>query len=122
MTEIHSFKPLEQAILEGEKELKVTTPKFLIACAVAEKCHAEPDAIKRLIGLAMEERNGYRQSNSETTYTVLSDKGRPFMIRLTLSTIADALHIIKILNELYASIKVRQDEDGHLTGMVDIVT
>ncbi|MBR6979488.1 MAG: hypothetical protein IKH88_06605 [Prevotella sp.] len=121
MTEIHSFKPLEQAILEGEKELKVTTPKFLIACAVAEKCQADPDAIKRLIGFVMEERNGIRHSNPETTYTLLSDKGRPFMVRLTLSTIADALHIIKILNQLYASIKVQEDENGHLTGMIDIL-
>ena len=121
MTEIHSFKPLEQAILEGEKELKVTTPKFLVACAVAEKCHADPEAVKRLIGLVMENRNGYRQSNPEMTYTLLSDKGRPFMTRITLSTIADALHIIKILNQLYASIKVQKDEDGHLTGMVDIL-
>ena len=121
MTEIHSFKPLEQAILEGEKELKVTTPKFLIACAVAEKCHADPEAVKRLIGLVMENRNGYRQPNPEMAYTLLSDKGRPFMTRITLSTIADALHIIKILNQLYASIKVQKDEDGHLTGMVDIL-
>ena len=121
MTEIHSFKPLEQAILEGEKELKVTTPKFLVACAVAEKCHVDPEAVKRLIGLVMENRNGYRQPNPEMAYTLLSDKVRPFITRITLSTIADALHIIKILNQLYASIKVQKDEDGHLTGMVDIL-
>lgn len=122
MTEIHSFKPLEQAILEGEKELRVTTSKFLVACAVAEKCHADPDAVKRLIGMVMEKRNGNRQYNPEMTYTLLSEKGRPYTTGISLTTIADALHIIKILNELYASIKVQKDEDGHLTGMIGIVT
>jgi hypothetical protein len=122
MTEVHSFKPLEQAILEGEKELKITTPKFLLACVVAEKCQAEPEAIKRLIGLVMDERNGVRHPSFETTYTLLSDKGRPYTTRLSLSAISDALHIIKILNALYASIKVQTDENGFLTGMVDIIT
>ena len=122
MTEVHSFKPLEQAILEGEKELKITTPKFLLACAVAEKCQAEPEAIKRLIGLVMDERNGVRHPSFETTYTLLSDKGRPYATHLTLSAISDALHITKILNALYASIKVQTDENGFLTGIVDIIT
>ncbi|MBR6980052.1 MAG: hypothetical protein IKH88_09495 [Prevotella sp.] len=47
MTEINSYKPLERAILAGEKEVKISTPKFLLACAVAEKCHANPSYTNR---------------------------------------------------------------------------
>ena len=121
MIGIHSYKPLEQAILAGEKEVKVTTPKFLIACAVAEECQADPDATKRLIGMVMEGKR-FHQHNPEMTQTLLSGKGRAYKMRVTLTAIADALHIIKILNELYAFVKVKKDDEGHLTGLVEIVT
>lgn len=121
MTGIHSYKPLEQAILAGEKEVKVTTPKFLIACAVAEECQADPNAAKRLIGMVMEEKR-FHQHTPEMAHTLLSGKGRTYKMRVTLTAIADALHIIKILNELYAFIKVQKDDEGHLTGMIEIVT
>ncbi len=121
MTGIHSYKPLEQAILAGEKEVKVTTPKFLIACAVAEECQADPDAAKRLIGIVMEGKR-YHQYNPDMTYTLLSGKGRAYKMRVTLTAIADALHIIKILNELYAFVKVQKDDEGHLTGVIEIVS
>ena len=122
MTEVHSYKPLEQAILEGEKEVKVTTPKFLIACAVAEKCIADPSFTNKLIGLVMDQRKGNRQFHTETTFTLLGDKGKSYTQRVTLTSIADAINIIKILDGLYASIKLQKDDDGHLTGVMDIVT
>jgi len=121
MTEINSYKPLERAILAGEKEVKITTPKFLLACAVTEKCHANPSYTNRLIGLVMEEKR-QRHYNPETTYTVLSDKGRPHKQHVLLSTIADALHVAKILDGLYVTISLHKNDDGHLTGMMDIVT
>ena len=37
MITVNSYKPLEQAIKDGEKTVKVEAPKFLVACAVAEK-------------------------------------------------------------------------------------
>ena len=122
MTEVNSYKPLEQAILDGDREVKITTPKFLIACAVAEKCLADPSYANRLIGLVMDQRNGIRQYSQEMAYSQLCFKGRPYTLRVTLTTIADALHIIKILDGLYASIKVQKDDEGHLTGMMEIVT
>ena len=123
MTEVHSYKPLEQAILNGEKEVKVTNPKFIIACAVAEKCLADPSYADKLIGIVMDRRNGNHQYSPEMlSYTLLNDKGKPYVLRVTLTAIADALHIIKILDGLYASIKVQKNDEGHMTGMMEIVT
>ena len=38
MTEVKSKKPLLEAIQNGEQNIKVADPKFLLACLVAEEC------------------------------------------------------------------------------------
>lgn len=54
-------------------------------------------------------------------YSLLSVKGKIYTLRVTLTTIADTIHIIKILDGLYASIKVQKDDEEHLTGLMEIV-
>lgn len=121
MTEISGYKPLEQAIMNGEKEVKVSSSKFLMACAVAGKCQADPSNINKLIGLVMSEKGDRRQYNPETTCSLLNYRGRPFTQQVTLTTIADALHVIKILDALYVTISLQKDDNGNLTGIVDII-
>ena len=41
MTEVKSKKPLLEAIQNGEQDIKVTAPNFLLACLVAEECDNE---------------------------------------------------------------------------------
>ena len=119
MTEITGYKPLEQAIMNGEKEVKVPSSKALLAYAVAEKCQADRSVVNKLIGMVMAAKGDRRQYNPETTYTLLSVKGKPYTQHVTLSTIADALHIMKILDALYVSISLQKDENGHLNGIVN---
>lgn len=121
MTEIVGYKPLEMAIMNGEKTVKIASPKFLMACAVAEKCQTDRSSINNLVGLVMAAKGDKRQYNEETTVSLLNYKGKPVTQLVTLTTIADALHILKILDALYVSISVQKNDDGHLTGIVNII-
>lgn len=121
MTEIVGYKPLEQAIINGEKKVKIVSPRLLMACAVAEKCQSDYTSFDNLVGLVMAAKSDKRQYNKNTTYYLLNNKGKPFTQHVTLTTIADALHIIKILDALYITISPQKNDDGHLTGIVNII-
>ena len=47
MTEVKSKKPLLEAIQNGEQNIKVTDPKFLLACLVAEECDNDKSNVKK---------------------------------------------------------------------------
>ena len=57
MTTVNSFKPLGQAIMDGEQTVKVETPRFLAACAVAEKCSGIPERIKSFLDLLLKKQS-----------------------------------------------------------------
>lgn len=121
MTIVNSYKPLEQAIKDGEKTVKVETPKFLVACAVAEKCGGLPEHIKSFLDLLLKRQNWDANSYSELYYPILSDKGRVFRIRLNISLCADALKVMGLLKQYGAGLRVCRNEEGAMTGEMEIL-
>ena len=121
MTTVNSYKPLEQAIKDGEKTVKVEAPKFLVACAVAEKCKSMTGRIKSFLDLLLNRQNRDANGYSELYYPILSDKGRVFRIRLNISLCADALKVMDILRQYGAGLQVCRNEEGALTGEVKII-
>ena len=57
MTEVKSKKPLLEAIQNGEQNIKVTGPKFLLACLVAEKCDNDKSNIKKFLNVILGSEN-----------------------------------------------------------------
>lgn len=110
-----------QAIKDGEKTIKVETPKFLVACAVAEKCEGLPGRIRPFLDLLLNKESRDANGYSELYYPILSDKGKVFRIRLTISLCADALKVMNILRQYGAGLQVCRNEDGAMTGEVQIV-
>ena len=92
MITVNSYKPLEQAIKDGEKTVKVEAPKFLVACAVAEKCEGMTGRIKSFLDLL-----------------------------LNRSLCADALKVMDILRQYGAGLQVCRNEEGALTGEMQII-
>ena len=121
MTTVNSYKPLGQAIKDGEKKVKVDTPRFLVACAVAEKCEGMTGRIKSFLDLLQNRQDRDANGYSELYYPILNDKGRIFRVRLNISLCADALKVMDILRQYGAGLQVCRNEDGTLTGEVQIV-
>ena len=121
MTTVNSYKPLEQAIKDGEKTVKVEAPKFLVACAVAEKCEGMTGRIKSFLDLLLNRQSRDANGYSELYYPILSDKGRVFRIRLNISLCADALKGMDILRQYGAGLQVCRNEEGALTGEMQII-
>ncbi len=121
MTEVLSYKPLEQAIENGEETVKVTSTKFLLACAVAEKCDFEPANIDMLISLVMDAKNGcFVKDNPHYTFPLLNSKGRTFRMPINLTILSVALRVMQILNDKEATVSLQKDENGNLTGVMNI--
>lgn len=121
MTTVNSYKPLEQAIMNGENTIKVDNHKFLVACAVAEKCEGLPDNIKTFLDLLLQHKNKTARDYSSLYYPVINDKGKTFQIRLTISLCADALKIMNILRKYGVGIETARNEEGTMTGEMQII-
>ena len=57
MTEVKSKKPLLEAIQNGEQNIKVTDPKFLLACMVAEKCDNDKSNVRKFLNVILGSEN-----------------------------------------------------------------
>ena len=121
MTIVNSYKPLEQAIKDGETTIKIETPKFLVACAVAERCGGLPNQIKNFLDLLLKKQGRDASDYSELYFPILNDKGKTFRIRLSISLCADALKIMDILKQYGAGLEVIRNEEGVMTGEVQIL-
>ena len=122
MTEVKSKKPLLEAIQNGEQIIKVTAPKFLLACLVAEECDNDKSNIKKFLDSILGSRNwGYTQDRPSLRVSLVNEKGKVWWMFIDLSMCSTALGIIDILNDTYAKIKVEKDERGNLTGYVEIL-
>ena len=121
MTTVNSYKPLEQAIMNGENTIKVDTPKFLVACAVAEKCKGLPDNIKAFLDLLVQHKNKTTRDYSSLYYPIVNDKGKTFQIRLTISLCADAIKIMGILNKYGVGLQTSRNGEGAMTGEMQII-
>ena len=122
MTEVKSKKPLLEAIQNGEQIIKVTAPKFLLSCLVAEECDNDKSNIKKFLDSILGSRNWvYTQDRPSLRVSLVNEKGKVWWMFINLSICSTALGIIDILNDTYAKIKVEKDERGNLTGNVEIV-
>ena len=123
MTEVKSKKPLLEAIQNGEHNIKVTAPKFLLACLVAEECDNDKTNVKKFLNVILRSREGiYMQDRRPIKVSLVNEKGKVWWMFINLSICSTALGIIDILNDTYAKIKVEKDENGNLTGNVEIVS
>jgi hypothetical protein len=122
MTEVKSKKPLLEAIQNGEQNIKVTDPKFLLACLVAEKCDNDKSNVKKFLNVILGSKNVIdMQERPQIRVGMVNEKGKVWWMFINLSICSTALGIIDILNDTYAKIKVEKDERGNLTGNVEIV-
>ena len=122
MTEVNSKKPLLEAIQNGEQNIKVTDPKFLLACLVAEKCDNDKSNVKKFLNVIFGSKNGiFTQGRPQIRVGVVNEKGKVRWLFINLTICSTALGIIDILNDTYAKIKVEKDENDNLTGNVEIV-
>ena len=121
MTTVNSFKPLGQAIEDGEQTVKVETPRFLAACAVAEKCSGIPERIKSFLDLLLKKQSREEKACSDLYYPVLGDKGRILQVRLNISLCADALKVMDVLKQHGTGLQVCRNENGTMTGEVQII-
>ena len=121
MTIVNSYKPLGQAIKDGEKTVKVGTPRFLVACAVVEKCQGIPERIKSFLDLLLNNQSWDANVYSELYYPIISEKGKIFRIRLNISLCADALKVMSLLKQYGAGLQVCRNEEGAMTGEMQII-
>ena len=121
MTTVNSFKSFDQAIKDGEENIKIETPRLLVACAVAERCGGIPNQIKNFLDLLLKKQGRDASDYSELYLPLLNDKGKTYRIRLTLSFCADALKIMGILKQYGAELQVGRNEEGVMTGEVRIL-
>ncbi len=122
ITEVKSNKPLLEAIQNGEQNIKVTDPKFLMACLVAEECDNDKSNVKKFLNIIFDSKNGvFTQEKPQIRVGVVNEKGKIQWMFITLSICATALGILDILTDTYTKINVEKDEKGILTGNVEII-
>ena len=123
MTEIQSFKALEQAITEGETSIMLTQEKILTACAMAERCGFDKMNIGRYIGLVQAaQRDKYVRRDPDFSIGLLNDQGKPYKTFINLTILANTLRIIQLLDDLHARLSLNKDENGNFTGVAAITT
>lgn len=122
MIEVSSKKPLLAAIQSGEQAVRVTDPKFLLACMVAQECGNDKNNIKKFLSLIQASNNGdYNVDPSFLKIGLAQKNGRVKWVDITLSACATALGIMDILESNHSAVKVVRTVDGLLTGEVQIV-
>jgi len=57
MKEVKSKKPFLEAIQNGELQIKITDPKFLMACLVAEECENDKGNVKKFLTTILARKN-----------------------------------------------------------------
>ncbi len=123
MIEVSSKKPLLAAIQSGEQAVRVTDPKFLLACMVAQECGNDKNNIKKFLSLIQASNNGdYNVDPSFLKIGLAQKNGRVKWVDITLSACATALGIMDILESNHSAVKVVRTVDGLLTGEVQIVS
>ena len=123
MIEVSSKKPLLAAIQSGEQAVRVTDPKFLLACMVAQECGNDKNNIKKFLSLIQARNNGdYNVDPSFLKIGLAQKNGRVKWVDITLSACATALGIMDILESNHSAVKVVRTVDGLLTGEVQIVS
>ena len=130
MIEVSSKKPLLAAIQSGEQAVRVTDPKFLLACMVAQECGNDKNNIKKFLSLiqakitADDLEYSYGDYNVDPSFLKIGlaqKNGRVKWVDITLSACATALGIMDILESNHSAVKVVRTVDGLLTGEVQIV-
>ena len=122
MIEVSSKKPLLSAIQCGEQAVRVTDPKFLLACMVAQECGNDKNNIKKFLSLIQASNNGdYNVDPSFLKIGLAQKNGRVKWVDITLSACATALGIMDILESNHSAVKLVRTVDGLLTGEVQIV-
>lgn len=122
MVEVKSKKPLLEAIQNGEQFIKITDPKFLLACLVAEECENDKSNVKKFLNVILGSKNVvFMQERPQIRVGLVNEKGKVRWLFINLSICATALGFLDILNDTYAKIHVEKDEKGFLTGNVEIV-
>ena len=110
------------AIQSGEQAVRVTDPKFLLACMVAQECGNDKNNIKKFLSLIQASNNGdYNVDPSFLKIGLAQKNGRVKWVDITLSACATALGIMDILESNHSAVKVVRTVDGLLTGEVQIV-
>ena len=123
MIEVNSKKPLLAAIQSGEQIVKVTDPKFLLACLVAQECGNDKNNIKKFLSLIQASNNGdYNVDPSFLKIGMVQKNGRAKWVDITLSVCATALGIMNLIESNRSSLIVVRTADGLLTGEVQIVS
>ena len=99
MIEVKSKKPLLEAIQNGEQNIKVTDPKFLLACLVAEKCDNDKSNVKKFLNVIFGSKNGiFTQDRPQIRVGVVNEKGKVRWLFVNLTICSTALGILDILN------------------------
>ena len=88
MTEVKSKKPLLEAIQNGEQNIKVTDPKFLLACMVAEKCDNDKSNIKKFLNVILGSENVVdMQERTQIRVGMVNEKGKVWWMFINLFAI-----------------------------------
>ena len=77
MTEVKSKKPLLEAIQNGEQNIKVTDPKFLLACMVAEECDNDKSNVRKFLNVILGSENVVdMQDRPQIRVGMVNEKGK----------------------------------------------
>ena len=121
MTEIQSFKALEQAITDGETSIMLTSERILAACVIAERCGFDKTNIGKYVGLVQAaKQDRYIRHNPDYVIGMLNDQGKPYKKFIDLTILANTLRIIQLLDDLHARISLSEDENDNFTGVAEI--
>ena len=92
MTEVKSKKPLLEAIQNGEQNIKVTDPKFLLACLVAEECDNDKSNVKKFLNVILGSKNVVdMQDRPKIRIGIVNEKGKVWRMFINLSICSTAL-------------------------------
>ena len=123
MIQVNSKKLLLSAIQSGEQTIKIIDPKFLLACLIAQECGNDKNNVKKFLSLIQAKNsNHYNVDPSYLKIGLAQKKGRAKWANITLSVCATSLGIMDILRNTRSYVKVIRNEDGYLTGEVEIVS
>ena len=122
MIDINSKKLLQIAIRNHDTIAKIIDPKFLLACLIAQECGNDKNNVKKFLSLIQASNNGdYNVDPSFLKIGLAQKNGRVKWVDITLSACATALGIMDILESNHSSVKVCKNENGCLTGEVEII-
>ena len=123
MTEVQSYKALEQAISEGETNIMLTSEIILTACAMAERCGFDQSDISKYIGLVqVAKQDKSVRYDPDYSIALLNEQGRPYRKYITITILANTLRVIQLLDCLHARVSMHRDDSGNLTGVADVTT